>query len=166
MAKFSGWLHSVEWSNSHTNPPAEAPRILAEVFTLEKDTPIEFQNFSYSLGGGYSKTIRYVAEASGKELSKEVLASVRKKRLVRRVKAKVPMFADFFIEQEIQRKAEYYDGITDGGLQQAREEVLAHELERFEFFKANVNKVFIYADEPNECKEKAARLRVEMLAIQ
>jgi hypothetical protein len=50
-------------------------------------------------------------------LPPESLARVRRKRLTRRVTAKVPMFADHFIDAELARKPDYYDGITDPNIE-------------------------------------------------
>ena len=106
MAKLSGRLHKIQWSNPYTNPPAGAPRVLAEVFTLGKNAPVGFSELR-TAGGGYSCIESHIEEPSIKELSQASLASVRKKRLARRVTAKVPLFADFFIQQAIDAKPDF-----------------------------------------------------------
>lgn len=165
MAKLSGRLHKIQWSNPYTDPPAGAPRVLAEVFTLGKNAPVGFSELR-TAGGGYSCIESHIEEPSIKELSQASLASVRKKRLARRVTAKVPLFADFFIQQAIDAKPDFYNGITDEVFIKRRDEVLEYEAKRFKFLKSNVEKIIIYGEEPKECKETAARLRAEMLANQ
>lgn len=69
-----------------------------------------------------------------KELDKGKLASLRKKRLQRRMEEAYPLFAEIFMEEEMKRKTDYYNGITDPHLRAAREEVrMEHEamMERY-----------------------------------
>lgn len=75
------------------------------------------------------------------------------------------MFADHFIDQEISKKPEYYEGYTKESIQEAKDEVLAMESERYQHFAENINRVFIYGEEPAECIENAARLMAKMSAI-
>jgi hypothetical protein len=165
MAKLSGRLHKIQWSSQHSDPPAGAPRVLAEVFTIDRNPPAGFYELR-TAGGGYSCTESYIEEPSIKELSQKSLASVRRKRLARRVTAKVPLFADFFIQQAIDAKPDFYNGITGEAYIKARNEVLEMEAKRFEFLKNNIGKIIVYGEEPIECKERAARLRAEVLANQ
>jgi hypothetical protein len=165
MAKLSGRLYRIQWSNPYTDPPAGAPRVLAEVFTLGRNAPAGFLELR-TAGGGYSCVESHLEEPSRKELSPSSLASVRKKRLARRVTAKVPLFADFFIQQEIDKNPDFYNGITDEVFIRQRDEVLEYEVRRFEFLKSNIEKIIIYGEEPKECKETATRLQAEMLANQ
>lgn len=164
MTTTAGFVHKIEWSNPYTNPPGNAPRVLAEVFTLESKAPEGFDNHR-TLGGGYSLTICSVSIPTNRQLSQDALKSVRRKRLQRRIENKVPMFAEHFIEQEISKKPEYYNGITDPGLQQAKEDVLSEELERYQFYTQRINQVIVHGEEPTECKERAANLAAEMAAI-
>lgn len=154
-----GTLHTIQWSNPYTDPPAGAPRVLAEVFTLDRQPPPEFMAFkaTITLGGGYSWTVQHIAPPPV-QLSRETLAGVRKKRLERRVRAKTPMFADLFIGQEIGKKPDYYAGITDPEIQRRRDEVLAAERERYNELMSRPNVIVIYATEPTECKERAAQM--------
>lgn len=63
-----------------------------------------------------------------KELDKGKLASLRRKRLQRRMEEKYPLFAEAFVEEEMKRKVNYYNGITDPHLRAAREELrMEHE---------------------------------------
>ncbi len=160
--KLKGFIHSIQWSNPYTSPPSGAPRILAEVFTLGRMAPPEFNLVQYSRGGGYVKTIAYVEEVEIKELSRESLANVRKKRLARRVNSKVPMFAEFFIEQEVAKKPDYYDGITDDQITKNREEALEYHARRIAFFRTRIGMVIVHGQEPQECKEVAQRLQDDL----
>ena len=76
------------------------------------------------------------------------------------------MFADFFIDQEMEKKPDYYNGITDERLKQAHDAVLKSEWERYYRLINRPGEVIVYADEPQECKDKSARLKTEMTAIQ
>lgn len=138
--------------------------MLAEMFTLDQHTPAEFEALR-TIGGGYGVSLQHISPPSGRQLSPESLAKVRRKRLEKRVKSKVPMFAEHFIEQEIEKKQGYYAGETDAKILQKQNDVLAGELERYQRLMEHVNEVFIYGEEPAECKERAARLQTEMAAI-
>ena len=59
-----GTLYTIEWLNKYTSPPNGAPIVLAEVFTLQRQPPAEFERILFSLGGGYGKCIRHVAPPS------------------------------------------------------------------------------------------------------
>jgi hypothetical protein len=165
MKPITGRLYTIEWNNPNTAPPAGAPRVLCEVFTLGNKPPAAFEQFPHSIGGGYSYTSRHVAPPV-KQLPQETLARVRQKRLARRVEKKVPLFADFFIQQEIKRKPDYYNGITDAELQQKKDDVAASELERYLDYISRIDLVIVYAPEPQECRERSERIRAEMAAIQ
>jgi hypothetical protein len=165
MKPMTGRLYTIEWNNPYTDPPGGAPRVLVEVFTLGKKPPAEFEQFPHSLGGGYSYTSRHVGPPV-KNLPKETLARVRQKRLARRVEKKVPLFAEFFIQQELERKPDYYNGITDAALQQKKDDVSASELERYLDYISRIDQVIVYAPEPTECQERSELLRAEMNAIQ
>lgn len=98
----------------------------AEVFTLQRQPPAEFEQIPFSLGDGYGRCTRHVAPPS-RQLPQSTLAKVRRKRLARRLSVRVPMFADFFMQQEIEKKPDYYNGITDAKIKQAQDEVLLRE---------------------------------------
>jgi hypothetical protein len=160
-----GTLFSYEWGNPYTQPP-EGLRVLAEIFVPGhcSQVPAELRALNVTLGGGYSLTITHIGEPP-KRLGQAALASVRRKRLERRVRAKAPMFADQFIAQELEKKPEYYNGITDEQLQQARDQVIEQERARNEELFSRPNQLIIYGQEPAACKERAARFRAELKPI-
>lgn len=165
----TGRLFQIAWSNQYTAPPAGAPRVLAEVFVPIENggqPTAEFNRFSYSLGGGYAFCITHISPPSTKSLPPETLARVRQKRLARRVAAKVPMFADHFIAQEVSRKPDYYNGVTDPELERQKVETLAQELERYEELISRPGVLVVYGQEPQECREKSARLHAEIAELQ
>lgn len=164
MKQLTGRLFAIEWSNPNTEPPAGAPRVLCEVFTFEQHPPDEYRQFKWSLGGGYSSVIRFISPPGGK-LSRESLATVRRKRLARRVNKKVPLLADFFIQQELDRKPDYYNGVTDEILEQRREAVERWEQSRWLDCLSRVDQVLIHAPEPDECRQRAERLLAEMAHV-
>ena len=165
MEAVSGSIHRIEWSNPYTDPPAGAPRILAEVFTLDRKPPKEYLDFPVSLGGGYCRTSAHVSPPA-RQLPAESLASVRQKRLARRVRKKAPLFADEFIRQELEAKPAYYAGETDATLKAAHDEVLTHEAAAYWDYLTRVDQVIIYANEPPECRARAAQLLAEIQAGQ
>lgn len=163
VKRIEGDLHQIAWGNRYTEPPAGAPRVLAEVFVVDRRVPAEFAAFRWTPGGGYSHFQGHITPPP-KELSKETLAAVRRKRLARRVQAKTPLFAEQFIADELARRPEYYDGITDEKLQQAKDRALAEELELYLELIQRIGRVIIYAQEPPECQARAAALRAEFAA--
>ncbi len=166
MAKkpIEGRLFQIAWSG-HTNPPDGAPRVLCEVFTLSHTPPAEFTQFEVSLGGGYALYSCHIAPPP-KQLPEASLATVRKKRLTRRLTAKVPMFAEQFAAEEMAQKPDYYNGLTDAHLQTVKDDLLTREWARYEELLGRIDQVIVFAQEPQACKEKAARLKAEMLEIQ
>lgn len=165
MKAADGTLYSIEWTNPYSEPPDGAPRVLAEVYTLGREPPAEFAKIRFSLGGGYGKCVRHVSPP-GKQLPSQTLARVRQKRLARRINAKVPLFAEFFIQKEMEKKPEFYKGITDPALQKAHDDVQAEEWERYQGYLVHLGEVIVYADEPQECKTRATQLKVEISALQ
>ena len=126
MTKLLGFLHKLEWSSPYTNPPEGRPRVLVEVFIpahIEgcRQCPREIEEV-WKPGDGYSHSIRAITEFP-KEMSQGVLRSIRQKRLARRMEEKFPLFANQFIEEEMVRKKDYYEGITDLPLVEKRNEV-------------------------------------------
>ena len=126
MAKVLGFLHRLEWSSPYTNPPDGQERVKVEMFipaNVEgcRQCPREIEA-AYKPGDGYSHSVRAITEFP-REMSRDVLKSIRQKRLARRMEEKFPLFADQFIQEEMVRKKDYYDGITDAVLVDKRNEV-------------------------------------------
>jgi hypothetical protein len=162
----TGRLFRIEWGNPYCDPPQGAPRILAEIFVPGHPTrtPPELLAVPVSLGGGYSLTSRHIAPPA-RSLPQESLASLRRKRLVRRINARAPLFAEAFIEQELAGKPDYYDGQTDPGLETRRKAVLDREQAERDELWSRPNQLIIYGQEPQACRERSARLRTEIQAI-
>jgi hypothetical protein len=165
----TGRLYTIEWSNPYSQPPNGAPRVLAEMFVPNEpgkptQTPAEIETFPRSLGGGYSLTSRHVSPPP-RELSKDTLARVRRKRLARRVNAKVPLFAEHFTEVELNRKPDYYDGITDPGIEQRRKARIEEEHAEWQEFWSRPNQLVVYGQEPEACRQHAEQLWQETRGI-
>lgn len=137
MSDILGAVWSVAWSNPYTSPPNGKHRVLVEMF-LPVDhpqcrvggPPAEVQEVldQIGIGKGYGLCWRAVEETP-RQLSPEVLANVRRKRVERRIRNKYPLFADQFIEEELLRKPDYYAGITDPEIQRMKDEEINREIE-------------------------------------
>jgi hypothetical protein len=151
----TGYWHKIEWGSPYSEPPAGAPRVLAETYT---DTVSGRKMLpATTLGGGYSIVTTFMREP-GRKLSPQSLARVRRKRLERRVLAKAPLFAEQLVSAEIARKADYYAGITDERIEAMRDEEDLRYAALYERLEAMRGIVMIYADEPAECGERARML--------
>ena len=164
-----GRLFRIEWGNPYTQPPDGAPCVLAEIFVPHEPgrytpAPPELLGVPHTLGGGYSLVSRHVSPPP-RELPPESLARVRRKRLARRVTAKVPMFADHFIDAELARKPNYYDGITDPQIEERKKSQIESEWETWLELWSRPNLLVIYGQEPEACRLKAEELRRETQAI-
>lgn len=142
----AGVLIQLSWANPYRQPP-NGIRVLAEIFRLETDpdarkVPEEFMTLS-TLGDGYGISFVFLSEPP-KQRPPEVLASLRKQRAQKRIEKKYPLFADQFMQAELERKPEYYAGITRADLQAAKDETLSNEKERLEFLSKNAGKVIVY----------------------
>jgi len=147
-----GFLYQLRWYTPYSEPPDGMPRVLAEFYDPQ-DQPRKTSELLdllslHTIGDGYTLYIQYVPEAPVKEMDKEKLASIRKKRLKRRLQAKYPLFAEQFEQEEMAKRAEYYEGKTDAEIEARRQEVLAHEKARLEYLQANAGKILIYGEKP------------------
>jgi hypothetical protein len=154
----TGYWHKIEWGNPYSEPPGSAPRVLAETYTDSVDGRNSLP--ATTLGGGYSVVTAFIREP-GRKLNQHALARVRRKRLERRVLAKAPLFAEELIKAEVERKTDYYSGITDATIEAMRDDEDARYAALYERLEAMRGTVMIYADEPSECLERAERLRME-----
>jgi len=124
----------VIWSNPYTDPPGGEERVRAEKFVPYES---EFYNrcppeiFEKKVLGKWCITWTAVT-APPRQLSEDVLKSVRKKRLKRRMEKKYPLFADQLVDAEMKRNPNYYEGKTDPEIQEAKDLVIEVEKERFE----------------------------------
>ncbi|MHB8191803.1 MAG: hypothetical protein ACYDGL_00820 [Bellilinea sp.] len=123
-----GCVWRVVWGNPYTDPPAGKERLLAEVFEpvgspFWSKHPPEITDAYPGVGQGYVISWSYVSDPP-KQLNREQLANVRRKRLERRMRQKYPLLADQIIAEELSRKPDYYNGITDPKFQMARDEII------------------------------------------
>lgn len=72
------------------------------------------------------------------QLPESTLKSIRRKRLKRRVENKYPLFADEFIQEELENKTEYYEGKTDADLQAGKDKVFERMREIYKEFLEEV----------------------------
>lgn len=126
-----GAVWSVRWSNPYTAPPDNRPRVLVQVYRPEghpevrgPKPPAEIQRTldEIGFGSGYSLHWRPISTPPEPKTPQK-LAKIRRQRLERRIQKKYPLFADQFIQEELERKPDYYAGITDSDLAAARAEV-------------------------------------------
>ena len=140
MTKPAGAVWKVIWSNPYTEPPPGEERVRAEKFVpynseFYNRCPPEIEE--KKVLGKWCVTWSAVM-APPRQLSEDTLKSVRRKRLKRRVESKYPLFADQFIQEEMEKKAEFYDGKTDEKIQAAKDNVLELERERYEKFMSQL----------------------------
>lgn len=143
-----GVLIQLAWTNPYREPP-NGLHVLAEVFrsnnTLNsREVPQEFCNL-HKLGDGYGNSFTFLS-CTVKKLPKETLSSIRKKRLIRRMEKKYPLFAEQFIQEEISLKQDYYAGETRADLEANRDALNKLEHERIEFLTQHIGKVIIYGN--------------------
>jgi len=166
MTEIVGTLYSIAWGSPYTEPPDGAPRVLAEYFIPGHAVhpPEAIQTFPHTLGGGYGLSIAHLSPPIRRQ-SPEALASLRQKRLRRRLERQAPMFADQLYTQEVARKEAYYvKGITDANLEEAREQEEAAYAERLAVLQARADRLIVYAAEPLACAERGRQLQEEMRA--
>lgn len=146
--------------------PEGWPPVLAEYFVLGHlaRPPKELAEFPHSLGGGYILSFTCVSEPT-RELKPETLAVVRKKRLERRVQAKLPLFADQMIREALEQKPEYYAGVTDEAFRVAKDEAIQAETDLWERLNKQVGRLVVYAQEPEEAKRRSEALMIEMAEV-
>lgn len=129
-----GCVWRVVWGDPYTDPPSGNDRMLVEVFEpvgshYWSKRPPEIEAAYPGVGHGYVISWTYVSDPI-RQLSREALASVRRKRLERRVRQKYPLLAEQIISEELAKKPDYYNGITDPSIQKARDEIIRLESER------------------------------------
>jgi len=123
-----GCIWKVAWGNPYKDPPEGMGQVLAESFQpvgseYWSKHPPEIDAAYPGFGKGYCVCWSAICEPP-KAMSKEKLSSIRKKRLERRMRAKYPLFADQLIAEEIAKKPDYYDGITDPEIELKRNEFI------------------------------------------
>jgi len=134
------FLYQIRWRNPYT--VGDKQKVLAEMATYDRIVPPEIR--AYPAPVGYGVCITPMDKPSGHQLSQETLARVRKGRAEKKIKKRWPLFAGEFMEQELKSKGDYYEGITDPKLEQAKQEGEQAYKERFDFLAANANKLLVY----------------------
>ncbi len=147
-----GYVHRIQWGSPYTEPPDGGLRVLAEVFCLNNQPPGGFPQ--HTPGGGYCYSVACVSAPSDKRLTQEQLASVRKKRLVRRIERRFPLFAEEIIAEKIANNQSYYEGVTDPEIAERRNAAIAAEDAFYRRCVASIGVVFIYGEEPETIQEE------------
>jgi hypothetical protein len=152
-------LYQVCLGNYHAEKYPTWPRVLCELFLLDRPhkMPEQIANFPITLGGGYARNISFPSPPI-KQLSQDVLSSVRKKRLQRRMDKRYGFFADHFIQEELEKKSDYYSGITDEKIQADLDRHSQEESSRWDYLVKNAGVFLVYAQEPPESKIHAQNL--------
>ena len=106
-----------KWSNPHTSPPDDAPRILFDQVVSEDAWKAGIPELlaiqeATGLGNGYSEHWSLEEESQYKPWPKERKAEQRKRNLRKRLENKAPLFADELYEKEVDRRPEYFKGET------------------------------------------------------
>jgi hypothetical protein len=163
MPEIIGTLHQIAWGNPYTEPPDGAPRVLAEFFTPghATQTPASIRAFPHTLGGGYGLAVTHFTPPIRRQ-PPQILASIRQKRLRRRIERQAPMFADQLFAQELTRKPEYYQGLTDAHLEQARADEEHAYAARLAYLQAHALTLIVHAQEPPACGERARQILREL----
>lgn len=130
-----GCIWRVAWGNPYKNPPDGMKDILCESFQPPGSVywskhPPEIDAAYPGFGKGYCITWSAISKPP-KALSPDALASVRRKRLERRVRKKYPLFAEMMIQEEMEKKPDYYNGVTDKEIEQARDRAIQTETKKY-----------------------------------
>jgi len=141
MTKHVGFYYRVEWGNPYTSPPENKPRIIAEYFESIEQRSARMQQGEpafpkwlsdlHQIGDGYAICGSAICKPST-PLPREKLASIRKKRLVRRLTKKYPLLFEQFMKSELERKPDYYSGITDSDIEAARDDAIRQQEELYQ----------------------------------
>ena len=109
---------SIAWANPYTEPPDGAPRVLwavtvprraeAASFWAEGDTMT-----GHRPGDGYAHHWSPVSTKPRRTVSQAGKASIRQKRLRRKIERKAPLFAEQLIARELESDPEYYAARTN-----------------------------------------------------
>ena len=103
----------IGWSNPHTQPPGDAPRVIAEHFSRKREPCPEWMVKLAGALPGYTVFYSPVFHPPSGQWSQEAKARNRRRNLEKRMKEKYPMFADDWIEQEVQQRPTFFDGSDD-----------------------------------------------------
>jgi len=128
-------IWSIKWGNPHRTPPDGKPQCLGQKVVRYDGPwghtcPPELADL-HQLGDGYSLNVTFVSKPP-RMLPQQTLASIRLKRLRRRVEKKYPLFAEQIIADEIACKPDYYAGITRSDLLAQHQAIIAAERKAYE----------------------------------
>jgi len=140
-----GFRYTIQWFTPYGEPPDGKPRIKAEMFeTVEQrnirtsngEPPVpEWFSLLHKPRDQYSLYIQAI-KTPMKQLSKETLAIIRKKRTLRRLQNKYPMLVDELFKEELKNNPTYFAGETRLDLEESRQAVLDIENENYMRFLA------------------------------
>lgn len=161
-----GTLYTIEWSGYDDRRPADWPRVLAELFVIGRMSviPAEIAEFPHTMGSGYSLTIRHVPYPL-QPMPAERLASIRRKRLERRMRAKYPLFAEQLVVETMAKDPGYYRGVTDPRIDGPRQAVLERERQEYEELMTRPGVLIVHAAEPDGARERGEALWREMASV-
>jgi hypothetical protein len=115
-AKLRPILFAISWGNPYTNPPDGMPRKLLSMTYMQestRDIPQEIRALLETVarpGSGWALCVGIDEDAKPKRhLSLRAKGSIRRKSLERRVRKKVPLFADRIIADEIAANPRYFN---------------------------------------------------------
>lgn len=145
--KHVGFKYQVKWGNPYRDPEEGRPLVkITRYETIEqRDARVE-QGGDYIpeeitqahvIGDGYAVCITAVVKPI-KPMPASTLASVRQKRLRRRMLAKYPLFAEQMIEEEIAKNIHFYQGITRPDLKADYDAAIEREVIEYETFLKEV----------------------------
>lgn len=100
--------YSLCWGNPHTQPPG--PRVLAAVLVPRGERcPAEVMQH-WTPGCGYAVRWELVTQKPIRRWSTEAKARTRRRNLRARLERRVPLFAEMFIAEEMERRPSYFAG--------------------------------------------------------
>ena len=140
MGRVVGAVWRIEWHTPYTNPPDGQPREIYRRYVkigspdfnhvpsdvLEKWVPGEWSIYWSAI----CEPLR--------SMSREGKAAIRRKNLRRRMEKKYPLFAEKFIQEEMEARPKYFDGHDSLEAQRLRKEVLDNEYEVYKAWKEAV----------------------------
>ncbi len=110
---------SLRWFNPYTSPPADVDLLsdgrccwACTVLDRRYEDEIRQKNEPvHTPGDGWASSWSPFYEPA-KQWSSEAKARVRKGRLQKRLQKKFPLFADLFVQSEMQRRPDYFDPVA------------------------------------------------------
>ena len=159
MSGTVGFLYRLEWNNPYTNPPGGLPRVMAEIYLRSENgegarIPQVLMDL-HKPGCGFCVSVRAISPP-GKGLGPETLASVRRKRLRRRLEKKYPLFADQMFDEAINERPAYFlEGKSEHD--EGKRRVLQHYMEEYERLKGIEGDLIVYGSVSEIASSQAPR---------